>query len=139
MREVNMGSKEIADVIDVVSKIARQTNLLALNASIEAARAGKAGAGFSVVAEEVHKLAKLSTDAATRISELVGESSGKIAVGTTLSQKLEMELLQIMEEARTTMLESLDTASKLKHLVEQQPLVEHEKKFCLIKKRKDNP
>ncbi|MDR1269857.1 MAG: methyl-accepting chemotaxis protein [Planctomycetaceae bacterium] len=118
MREINDGAGEIANVIDVVSRIARQTNLLALNASIEAARAGKAGAGFSVVAEEVRKLAKSSNEAATRISELVGESSGKIAVGTDLSQKLESELLQIMEEARSAMIDSLNMASKLKHLVE---------------------
>jgi iron only hydrogenase large subunit-like protein len=138
MREINVGSGEIAEVIDVVSKIARQTNLLALNASIEAARAGKAGAGFSVVADEVRKLAKSSNEAATRISELVGESSGKIAVGTDLTQKLESELLQIMEEARTAMMDSLDTATKLQHLIGQQPLVEREKKFCLIKKRGNN-
>ncbi|MDR2642442.1 MAG: methyl-accepting chemotaxis protein [Planctomycetaceae bacterium] len=139
MREINVGSGEIADVIDVVSKIARQTNLLALNASIEAARAGKAGAGFSVVAEEVRKLAKSSNEAATRISELVGDSSGKIVIGTDLTQKLESELLQIMEEARIAMKDSLKTAAELRHLVEhQQPLLDHEKKFCLIKKRDSN-
>ncbi|MDR1479285.1 MAG: methyl-accepting chemotaxis protein [Planctomycetaceae bacterium] len=120
MREINDGAGEIASVIDVVSKIARQTNLLALNASIEAARAGRAGAGFSVVADEVRKLAKSSTEAATRISELVGESSGKIAVGTDLSQKLESELLQIMDEARTAMIDSHKTATELKHLIEQE-------------------
>jgi hypothetical protein len=68
---------------------------------------------------EVRKLAKSSNEAATRISELVGESSGKIAIGTDLSQKLESELLQIMEEARAAMLDSLSMASKLKHFVDQ--------------------
>jgi iron only hydrogenase large subunit-like protein len=103
MREIKNESGEISDVISTVSKIARQTNLLALNASIEAARAGKAGAGFSVVAEEVRKLAKSSNEAATRIDELVGESNAKIATGTNLSQKLESELLHIMEEAKNSM------------------------------------
>ncbi|MDR1053347.1 MAG: methyl-accepting chemotaxis protein, partial [Planctomycetaceae bacterium] len=120
MREINEGAGEISDVIDVVSRIARQTNLLALNASIEAARAGKAGAGFSVVAEEVRKLAKSSNEAATRISELVGESSSKIAVGTDLSQKLESELLQIMKEAKAAMVDTHKVALELKHLVETQ-------------------
>jgi iron only hydrogenase large subunit-like protein len=103
MREIKTESSEISSVISVVSKIARQTNLLALNASIEAARAGKAGVGFSVVADEVRKLAKSSNEAASRIDELVGESNIKIATGTDLSQKLESELMQIMEEAQTFM------------------------------------
>lgn len=104
MREVNAGSGKISEVIAVVSKIARQTNLLALNASIEAARAGKLGAGFSVVADEVRKLAGSSNEAAARISELIGESHGKIVTGTSLSQKLESELLSIMKETKTTMI-----------------------------------
>jgi hypothetical protein len=103
MREIKEESGEISDVISTVSKIARQTNLLALNASIEAARAGKAGAGFSVVADEVRKLAKSSNEAATRIDELVGESNAKIATGTDLSQKLESELLHVMEDAKISM------------------------------------
>jgi methyl-accepting chemotaxis protein len=108
MREIKSESGEISNVISAVSKIARQTNLLALNASIEAARAGKAGAGFSVVADEVRKLAKSSNEAATRIDELVGESNKKIADGTDLSQKLESELLQIMEEAKNAITENVD-------------------------------
>jgi hypothetical protein len=103
MRELNSGSGEIADVVSVVSKIARQTNLLALNASIEAARAGKLGAGFSVVAGEVRKLAGSSNEAATRISELIGESNSKIVTGTNLSQKLESELVTIIKETKAAM------------------------------------
>jgi iron only hydrogenase large subunit-like protein/uncharacterized Fe-S cluster-containing protein len=109
MREINTESIEISEVVSVVSKIARHTNLLALNASIEAARAGKTGAGFSVVAEEVRKLAKSSNEAAAKIGELVAGSNEKIATGSNLSQKLESELLQIMEEARNTM---IDTTKK---------------------------
>jgi len=64
--------KEIEKITAVVSSIAEQTNLLALNASIEDARAGEMGKGFSVVAEEVRKLATESNDAAETIQTNLG-------------------------------------------------------------------
>ena len=74
LQRVVTATKDIFKRIDVINDIARQTNLLALNASIEAARAGNAGKGFSVVAGEVKKLAEHSHTAAKDIISLVNES-----------------------------------------------------------------
>ena len=76
-------SKEITRVVGVINDIAFQINLLALNAGVEAARAGDAGRGFSVVASEVRLLAQRASDAVTEIDTVMTKSNEAVSEGVT--------------------------------------------------------
>jgi twitching motility protein PilJ len=71
IKRLGESSQEIGEITELISDITEQTNVLALNATIQAASAGEAGRGFSVVAEEVQRLAERSADATRQISALV--------------------------------------------------------------------
>nr|WP_307943866.1 methyl-accepting chemotaxis protein [Pseudomonas mosselii] len=81
---LNNHTANIGQILDVISGISQQTNLLALNAAIEAARAGEAGRGFAVVADEVRNLAHRTQDSAQQVQRLIEElqAGAQVAVST---------------------------------------------------------
>jgi methyl-accepting chemotaxis protein len=84
MQAITQNSKQIGNILTVITEIANQTNLLSLNAAIEAAKAAEHGKGFAVVAEEVRKLADRSAMAAKEITLLIQTSNRAISDGTRM-------------------------------------------------------
>lgn len=122
IKRLGESSQEIGEITELISDITEQTNVLALNAAIQAASAGEAGRGFSVVAEEVQRLAERSADATRQIAALV-----KTIQTDTLDAVAAMERSTqgVVEGARLSdsagaALAEIDTVSrKLADLIEQ--------------------
>lgn len=89
IQELEEKSKAISNIVSVINDIAEQTNLLSLNASIEAARAGEAGRGFSVVAEEIRKLADQCLTSSAQISDIVDEIVNKTGEVVSIAKQAE--------------------------------------------------
>ena len=100
MSAISESSKRIVDIIGVIDGIAFQTNILALNAAVEAARAGEQGRGFAVVATEVRSLAQRSAEAAHEIKALIGDSVGKVTVGTELVDQAGQTMSEIVASVK---------------------------------------
>lgn len=95
MDEIKNSSDKIAKIIKVIDEIAFQTNILALNAAVEAARAGDAGMGFAVVAEEVRNLAQRSAQAAKDTEAIIDSNIVLSAKGVDVSRKVAEALAEI--------------------------------------------
>jgi len=101
--------EEIEKMTDVISEIAGQTDLLALNAAIEAARAGEAGRGFSVVADEIRKLAEHSEEATSKIKQLITKVNQSV---DSLADSAK-EILRFVDEDVTNDYDRLESTGNL--------------------------
>ena len=97
MASIESSTVQIGQIISVIDSITFQTNLLALNAGVEAARAGQAGSGFAVVANEVRALAQRSADAAKDIKTLIDSSASEVASGADMVRQAGAALTKISE------------------------------------------
>jgi methyl-accepting chemotaxis protein len=102
MQAIQSSTGEIGEISRLIKDIAFQTNLLALNAAVEAARAGDAGRGFAIVAQEVRNLANRSSEAASTIQKLITESKGRVESGAKLFKQTADALKSIVEAVAET-------------------------------------
>jgi twitching motility protein PilJ len=122
IKRLGESSQEIGEITELISDITEQTNVLALNAAIQAASAGEAGRGFSVVAEEVQRLAERSADATRQISALVKaiQTDTQDAVGAKeRSTQGVVEGAKLSDNAGTALSEIDRVSRRLADLIEQ--------------------
>ena len=114
MAAIRESSGGIARIIRTIDEIAFQTNVLSLNAAVEAARAGVAGAGFGVVADEVRTLAGRSADAAEETSALIEESRAAASNGTDQVALVVTSVAEVIDHLQQmrALVDDIDAASR---------------------------
>jgi len=100
--KTNDSADLIGEASNVIANIAAQTNLLALNAAIEAVRAGEHGKGFSVVADEIRKLAEQSTESTKTIDTIVQELQSNSKSAVHIMERVSTKLMEQTESVRTS-------------------------------------
>ena len=121
IEEISSSAKEIFTILESIKSIADQTKMLGLNAAIEAARAGDAGKGFGVVAEEIRKLSESSKQTAEGIGKLTRAIEGKISIANESSHatmQASEEQAAASQEISASIEELLAISNKLNDLAE---------------------
>lgn len=119
MQGLQQESQKIGSVLEVIKSVSEQTNLLALNAAIEAARAGEAGRGFAVVADEVRSLAQRTQQSAEEIEELIGSlqrGTQKVADIMDSSRSLTENSVQLTRRAGDALANITRTVSVIQEM-----------------------
>lgn len=121
IKRLGESSQEIGEIVDLISDITEQTNVLALNAAIQAASAGEAGHGFSVVAEEVQRLAERSAEATKQISALVKTIQSDTQDAVVAMEKSTLGVVEgakLSEDAGQSLKEIEEVSNELARLID---------------------